>query len=89
MRPVKAKVEDKKLFILESVKSQHVLSQSLAAPLTAKAEETGTQFPSVAENDKLWSLPATRLFLGLCQRSQVQQPSISTLWQHSSLSWIF
>lgn len=40
MRPVK--IEDMKLFILKSVERQHALSQSLAAPLTAKAEETGT-----------------------------------------------
>lgn len=51
MRPRKANFEDTKLFILKSVESQHALSQSLAAPLIAKAEETGTQFPSVAEND--------------------------------------
>lgn len=36
MRPGKAEVEGKKLFSLESVKSQHALLQSLAAPLTAK-----------------------------------------------------
>lgn len=46
MRPVKTKLEDTKLFILKSVESQHALLQSLAAPLIAKAEETGTQFPS-------------------------------------------
>lgn len=49
MRPVKTKLEDTKLFILKSVESQHALLQSLAAPLIAKAEETGTQFPSCWE----------------------------------------
>lgn len=48
MRPVEAKFEDTELFVLESAESQRVLWWSPGAPLTEEAEETGTQFASVA-----------------------------------------
>lgn len=70
MSPVKAKFENMKLFTFKIVERQDALSQSLAAPLMAKAEEQGTQLPSVAENYIItlesphnksvsWALPQT------------------------------
>lgn len=75
MRPVKAKFEDTKLFILKSVESRHALSQSLAAPLIAKAEETGTQFPSVAGNDNSGVSLRQDCFLGFARDPRSSSPT--------------